>query len=139
MAPAVSKVLVIGGGFSDMSAIELRKRGITVDLVEIDPRWQSYGAGISLGGATLRVLRTLGVLDAFLEAGYAADGAEVYRPDGTHITTLPTPRVAGDDVPGGGAVMRPVLAAILAKATRTADVKVMLGHTFTSIGQERTV
>ena len=49
MAAPINKVLVIGGGFSGMSAaIQLRKQGIEVDLVEIDPGWRSYGAGISM-------------------------------------------------------------------------------------------
>lgn len=131
MNSAVEKVLVIGGGFSGMSAaIELRKRGIEVDLVEIDPEWRSYGAGISLGGATLRAFRTLGILEEFLEKGAGADGAHVHLPNGALLATLPTPRIAGPDVPGGGAIMRPVLAAILAEATRAAGVNVTLGATF---------
>jgi len=137
MTKAIEKVLVIGGGFAGMSAaIEMRKRGVEVDLVEIDEGWRSYGAGITLGGATLRVFRMLGILDAFLERGNAADGALVHMPDGTRIATLPTPRVAGDEVPGAGAIMRPVLASILADATRAAGAKVTLGHTFTSIDQD---
>ena len=49
------RVLIIGGGFSGMSAaIEFRKAGANVEIVEIDPGWRSYGAGITLGGATLR-------------------------------------------------------------------------------------
>jgi cation diffusion facilitator CzcD-associated flavoprotein CzcO len=41
MNKIVQKALVIGGGFSGMAAaIELRKRDIAVDLVEIDPGWQ---------------------------------------------------------------------------------------------------
>ena len=64
------RILIIGGGFSGMSAaIELRQQGAEVDLVEIDPGWRSYGAGISLGGATLRVFRQLGILEAFLAQG----------------------------------------------------------------------
>ena len=71
---AVQKVLIIGGGFSGMAAaIELRKRGTLVDIVEIDPGWRSYGAGISLGGATLRAFRTLGILDEFLRRGAIGD------------------------------------------------------------------
>jgi cation diffusion facilitator CzcD-associated flavoprotein CzcO len=35
---SVRRVLIVGGGFSGMSAaIELRKRGALVDIVEIDP------------------------------------------------------------------------------------------------------
>lgn len=130
----VSKALVIGGGFSGMSAaIELRKRNFDVDLVEIDPDWRSYGAGISLGGATLRAFRTLGILDDFLKQGNAADGVHVRLPNGMQLATLPTPRLAGADVPGGGAIMRPALARILATATRAAGANVTLGETFKSI------
>ena len=64
------KVLVIGGGFSGMTAaIQLRKASADVEIVEIDPGWRSYGAGISLQGAALRAFRTLGVLDEFLKRG----------------------------------------------------------------------
>ena len=46
------KVLVIGGGFSGMTAaIQLRKAGADVELVEIDPGWRTYGAGITLAGS----------------------------------------------------------------------------------------
>jgi len=134
MAAPLQHVLVIGGGFSGMAtAIQCAKLGLTVDLVEIDQGWRSYGAGISIGGPTLRALRTIGVLDAFFERGHGGDGVNLYTAGGQSIGTLPTPRVAGEDVPGGGAVMRPVLADILAKATRAAGVRVKLGCTFSRI------
>ena len=134
MASVAQRVLVVGGGFSGMSAaIELRKRGVDVDLVEIDPHWRNYGAGISLGGATLRAFRQLGILDEFLAQGSATDNVEIRLPHGPVVATLPTPRIAGPDVPGGGAIMRPVLARILADATRAAGVNVRLGTTFTEI------
>jgi 2-polyprenyl-6-methoxyphenol hydroxylase-like FAD-dependent oxidoreductase len=134
MAAPVNKVLVIGGGFSGMAAaIELRKQGVEVDLVEIDPGWRSYGAGISMGGASMRALRRLGVIDAFLAEGAASDGVEVFIPTGQKVAELPTPRIAGPDVPGNGAIMRPVLARILADATRASGARVRLGCTFTSI------
>ena len=45
MSAAVDRVLIVGGGFSGMSAaIQLRKLGVEVELVEIDPNWRSYGA-----------------------------------------------------------------------------------------------
>lgn len=99
MSNAVEKVLVIGGGFSGMSAaIELRKRGIEVDLVEIDPEWRSYGAGISLGGATLRAFRTLGILEEFLEKGarrptphrYICPMVRFWRPCRRRASPVPT-------------------------------------------------
>ncbi len=137
MTRTADKVLIIGGGFSGMAAaIELRRQGVEVDLVEIDPGWRSYGAGISLGGATLRALRRLGVLEAFLERGAATDNVDIFIPNGVKVATLPTPRLAGPDVPGNGGIMRPVLAQILAEATRAAGVTVRLGCTFTGIEQD---
>ena len=137
MTNTPQRILIIGGGFSGMSAaIELRKQGAEVDLVEIDPGWRSYGAGISLGPATLRALRQLQVLDAFLEEGYSSDGVHLCAPHGPKVAELPTPRLAGDDVPGGGAILRPVLAKILADATRASGAKVYLGCTFTHIAQD---
>lgn len=134
---AAHKILIIGGGFSGMAAaIQLRKQGCAVDVVEIDPGWRSYGAGISLGGATLRAFRTLGVLDTFLTQGFAADGVDLFTPTGHQIGSLPTPRIAGPDVPGGGGIMRPVLAKILADATRASGANVRLGCSFTAIRQD---
>lgn len=137
MSLSSQRILIIGGGFSGMAAaIALRQHGVQVDLVEIDPGWRSYGAGISLGGATLRAFRQLGVLDAFLAQGHAADGVNLHLPHGPQVATLPTPRIAGSDVPGGGAIMRPVLARILAEATRASGTQVRLGCTFTALQED---
>ncbi|PLP95264.1 hypothetical protein CYD26_05275 [Pseudomonas sp. FFUP_PS_473] len=137
MAALIRTALVVGGGFSGMAAaIELRKRGIAVDLVEIDPHWRNYGAGISIGGPTLRALKTLGVLERFLDEGYACDGLDIFSAEGRLLTQVATPRVAGEAVPGSGAVMRPVLAQILADATRASGTEVRLGCTITALEQD---
>lgn len=137
MTSVVGSVLIIGGGFSGMSAaIELCKRGIAVDLVEIDANWRTDGAGISIGGATLRAFATLGVLDAFMEIGGTSDGVDVCTPDGTRVAQVPTPRVAGPDIPGSAGIMRPALARILADATKAAGTNVRLGRTFSSLTQD---
>jgi 2-polyprenyl-6-methoxyphenol hydroxylase-like FAD-dependent oxidoreductase len=134
MSASGLRVLIVGGGFSGMSAaIQLRKVGASVDLVELDPGWRSYGAGISLGGPTLRAFRTLGVLDAFLASGAASDGVDLFTPGGQKIASIPTPRLAGPDVPGGGAIMRPALAAILAEATRASGATIKLGTSFSRL------
>ena len=128
------KILIVGGGFSGMSAaIQLRKAGASVDLVEIDPGWRSYGAGISVLGPTLRALRTLGILSEFLKRGAGTDGVDIFSSSGHPIGTLPTPRLAGPDVPGQGAIMRPALAAILAEATKAAGTAVRLGASFSGL------
>ncbi|RJF95781.1 FAD-dependent oxidoreductase [Noviherbaspirillum saxi] len=137
MDTLIRNALIVGGGFSGMSAaIELRKRGVAVDLVEISEDWGSYGAGISIGGATLRAFRTLGILDRFLGEGYACDGVDIFSTEGRLLTHLPTPRIAGDDVPGNGAVMRPVLAKILADASCAAGTLIRLGCTVAALRQD---
>lgn len=131
MNSGVRKALVVGGGFSGMTAaLLLSRQGIAVDLVEIDAGWRSYGAGISLHGATLRVLKRLNLLERFLEVGYATDGAEMRGPDDSVLITLPTPRAAGPDIPGGGAIMRPELAGIFSEAVTATGVNVRLGVSF---------
>jgi 2-polyprenyl-6-methoxyphenol hydroxylase-like FAD-dependent oxidoreductase len=127
MTTGLKTILIIGGGFSGMSA---------VDLVEVDSGWRSYGAGISLGGATIRAFKTLGIVEQFLEHGNGSDGISLCAPPGMEIAQLPTPRLAGPDLPGGGAIMRPALAKILAEATRASGVKVRLGCTFAAIQQD---
>lgn len=137
MNSGINKVLVIGGGFAGMTAaLQLSRNGLTVDLVEIDPQWRSYGAGISLHGSTLRVLKQLGLIERFLDVGYATDGVEMRGPDDSVLVALPTPRVAGPELPGGGAIMRPALAKILSEAVRASTTNVRLGLTFTDLSQD---
>lgn len=77
MASAAQRVLTIGGGFSGMSAaIELRKRGVDVDPIEIDSAWRSLARGVSLLALALAVLpQTALCADA---PAPARTGAEIY-------------------------------------------------------------
>ncbi|MDQ1120471.1 MULTISPECIES: FAD-dependent oxidoreductase [Pseudoxanthomonas] len=137
MNSAIQKILIVGGGFAgSTAALQLSRNGFSVDLVEIDPQWRSYGAGISLHGSTLRVLKQLGLIERFMEEGYATDGVEMRGPDDCVLVTLPTPRVAAPDLPGGGAIMRPALAKILSEAVRASTTHVRLGLTFTDLEQD---
>src|SRR5579871_6554655 len=134
MAASGLRILIIGGGFSGMSAaIQLRKAGAEVDLIELDPGWRSYGAGISIAPPTLRAFDKLGVLDTFLQRGSAHDTVDLFTPQGHLIATMPAPRLARPDVPSEGAIMRPALAAILSEATRASGADVKLGASFTRI------
>ena len=71
------KVLIIGGGFSGMTAaIQLRKAGADVEIVEIDPGWRILRRGHhALAARASGPSREIGVLDEFLKRGDAADGA----------------------------------------------------------------
>jgi len=136
--PVVNKVLVVGGGIAGMcAAIELRKRGLAVDLVEIDAEWRVYGAGLTISGPTLRALRTVGVLDAVMAQGAVWEGLDFCDASGARVMQMALPACVGaEDLPPTGAIMRPVLARILAHATRVSGTRVRLGTTFSAIAQD---
>ncbi len=72
----IQNASIIGGAIAGMSAaIELRKRGVAVDLVEIDAQWRVYGAGITVSGAALRAFKALGIIQQVLDQGWCSDGA----------------------------------------------------------------
>lgn len=131
---AVKKVLVIGGGFSGMAAaLRMQRAGIAVDLVEIDPHWCPLGAGITINGPTLRALEALGLYESFVRDGFVSNGVDCLTPEGQLLARLDTPRALGSDVPGGGGIMRPVLARMMSQATRAAGVDVRVGCTYTTL------
>jgi 2-polyprenyl-6-methoxyphenol hydroxylase-like FAD-dependent oxidoreductase len=123
------KALVVGGGIGGMcAAIELAKRGVAVDLAEQHPEGAPDGAGITLSGPTLRALQAVGVLPEVLASGGVWTHLDVCAPNGTVVATVPMQAPQGaDDLACAAGIMRPLLAGILAKATRAAGVRVRLG------------
>lgn len=115
-------------------AISLRRAGITVDLIEIDPAWKIYGAGITITGPTLRALKTLGVLEEMKQHGATWEGAYVFTPGGQLIEQLHFPPLAAD-LPSTGGIMRPELHRILSNCTLAAGVHVRLGTTLETLAQ----
>jgi 2-polyprenyl-6-methoxyphenol hydroxylase-like FAD-dependent oxidoreductase len=134
---AVSNALIVGGGIAGMcAAIQLRKLGVRVDLIEIDPDWRSSGAGITLQGITLRAFTEIGVVDAIMNEGWCADGLDVLTAAGHKVAEMPTPRVGRPDVPGAGGILRPVLARILREATVDSGTHVRCGLTVQTMEQD---
>lgn len=124
------RALIVGGGIAGMStAITLRKIGMAVDLIDLDPQWRVYGAGISITGPTLRAFGALGILDEVRREGFTGDGIQVCDAQGAPSHVVPTPIVADDDVPGSGGIMRPVLHRILSEKTLASGAQVRLGLT----------
>ena len=124
---AVASVLVVGGSMAGMScAIQMRKAGIAVDLVEIDPQWKAVGAGITITGPTLRALKTIGVLPEVLAAGATWNSMKIHDKAGTLLEEAPL-HALGPDLPTTGAILRPLLHKILAAKTADAGVNVRLG------------
>lgn len=136
MTAEIRRALVVGGGIGGMcSALRLRALGSEVDLIDKDPGWRVYGAGITITGPTLRALKQLGVLDEVKTRGFCSGDAKVFTPEGEPVGTVHTPQIA-PDTPATGGIMRPVLHRILAERTRSAGVRVRLGVTVTSLDDE---
>ncbi|MEL0211773.1 MAG: FAD-dependent monooxygenase, partial [Novosphingobium sp.] len=67
---SITTTLVVGGGIGGMaSAISLAERGVKVDLIDLDPEWRVYGAGITITGPTLRAYSRLGLLEKIKHHG----------------------------------------------------------------------
>jgi len=123
----IDSVLIIGGGVAGMSAaIALRARGIEVTLIDADPGWRSYGAGISVTGLSLRAFDHLGVLEEVRRRGHVGAGLRGRAVDGSLLFDAP---VSPDPQPidSSGGIMRPVLHDILANRVRGAGTRVRLG------------
>jgi 2-polyprenyl-6-methoxyphenol hydroxylase-like FAD-dependent oxidoreductase len=133
----IQRALVVGGGIGGMStAITLRKQGVAVDLIDLDPQWRVYGAGITITGATLRAFKALGILDAVMERAYTGDGIQVCDVSGNPLHLVPTPAAVGGDTPGCGGIMRPVLHKILSDLTLKLGTQVRLGLTVDAIDSD---
>ncbi len=128
---SVRKALIVGGGVAGMScAIQLRKLGVDVDLVDLDPHWRSYGAGLTVTGPTLRALRSIGVVEDVIAQGATWNSIKVHNQDGVLLTTVDQQPIA-EGLPATGGIMRPVLHKILSTKTLELGIRVRLATTIT--------
>jgi 2-polyprenyl-6-methoxyphenol hydroxylase-like FAD-dependent oxidoreductase len=131
----VERVLIVGGGIAGMAlAIALRRQGVAAEIVEIDPDWRVYGAGITITGPTLRALDRLGLLERVTDEGYGYSTTQICDAEGRVVLAA---RVSGQPlgprIPNGGGILRPVLHRILSEATRAAGATVRLGVSVSGI------
>jgi len=129
----IATALVVGGGIGGMaSAISLAERGVKVDLIDLDPEWRVYGAGITITGPTLRAYKHLGLLDKIKQLGAITSKTRLFRYDGTHMLDLDEP-VIEEGLPATGGIMRPVLHQIMQERVRELAIPVRLGLTVTAL------
>lgn len=130
---SVASTLIVGGGIGGMAAaIALAQRGVAVEIVDIDPHWRVYGAGITITGPTLRAYRRLGLLDQIKAQGAITTQTRLFRFDGTHIKDLDEP-VIEEGLPATGGIMRPVLHRIMQAKVQELAIPVRLGLTVTAL------
>lgn len=124
------KVLVVGGGVGGTSlAISLLSRDASVTVAEIEPEWGALGAGLTLNGATLRALDTLGVAEDVAREGHVHGGRRAHLRDGTVVADLPAYTPAIDDINAMGGILRPVLHRILRERAMSLGARIRLGVT----------
>jgi 2-polyprenyl-6-methoxyphenol hydroxylase-like FAD-dependent oxidoreductase len=133
----IKNALVVGGGIGGMSAaLSLARRGVEVKLIDSDPNWRVYGAGITITGMSLRAFDDLGVLAEIRARGFVHNGMRPMRFDGE---PLGEPRFAPPGSPPvmhGGGIMRPVLHDILSTRVRAAGIDVQLGVKVDTLEQD---
>ena len=122
-------ILIIGGGIGGLtSAIALRRKGFTVDVIERDPDWSVYGVGIIQQGNVVRAMTELGLIDDYIEAGFGFDNVEVYIPTGERVARIPTPALV-DGYPANVGIGRRALHKVLGDRAIGAGAAVKLGFT----------
>ena len=133
MISSISNTLVVGGGIGGMAtAISLAERGMAVELIDLDPDWRVYGAGITITGVTLRAYKHLNMVRDIAEQGAISPGSRMFTFDGQHLQDLDEPALE-NDLPATGGIMRPVLHRIMQDRIRRLGVHVRLGLTVTSL------
>ncbi|MEG3125371.1 FAD-dependent oxidoreductase [Sphingomonas sp. GB1N7] len=129
----MTKILVIGGGIGGLTAaIALRRKGMTVDLIERDPSWSVYGVGIIQQSNVVRAMKELDLLDDYLEAGFGYDEVCVFLPDGQQVARLASPALV-EGYPANVGIGRRALHKVLGDRTIAAGANVRLGVTVASL------
>jgi 2-polyprenyl-6-methoxyphenol hydroxylase-like FAD-dependent oxidoreductase len=129
-------ILIVGGGIAGLtSAIALRQRGFNVEIVEKDPDWSVYGVGIIQQANVVRAVADLGVIDDYVEAGFAYDYVEIYTPTGELAAKIPAQKLV-DKYPAQLGIGRPALQKVLADRARAEGANIRLGVVVTKIDDD---
>jgi 2-polyprenyl-6-methoxyphenol hydroxylase-like FAD-dependent oxidoreductase len=130
-----ARILVVGGGIGGLTAtIALRQRGFEVDVLERDPTWSVYGVGIIQQPNVIRAMSQLGILSAYVNAGFGFDHVDLFSWDGVHRARVPSAKL----VPGSPAnlgISRTALHKILGERAIAAGGRVRLGESVKQLGQ----
>lgn len=129
----IASALVVGGGVGGMAtAICLARRGVRVELIDLDPDWRVYGAGITITGPTLRAYKRLEMVQDIAARGAITSGSRMFRFDGVHLRDMDEPALE-EGLPATGGIMRPVLHAIMQERVRALNISVKLGLTVSTL------
>jgi 2-polyprenyl-6-methoxyphenol hydroxylase-like FAD-dependent oxidoreductase len=131
------RVLVVGGGIGGLSAaIALRRRGVEVHVVEINPKWDVYGVGIIQPANAIRALDALGIAAKAVEQGFAMKGSRFHDSEGNLLAEVPSLDLLGPKYPPMNGITRPKLHALYQDAVQASGAKVSLGVTVDQVGED---
>ena len=129
MISTIANALIVGGGIGGMAtAISLKERGVAVELIDLDPEWRVYGAGITITGPTLRAYKALGMVQDIATQGAITNGSRVFLFNGHHLADFDEPALE-EGLPATGGIMRPVLHHIMQDRIKALGIPVRLGLT----------
>ena len=129
--------LIVGGGIAGLtSAIALRQRGFSVEIIEKDPDWSVYGVGIIQQGNVLRAIAQLGILDDYVEAGFPFNRVDIFLPDGKLAAQVPAPKLK-QEYPAQLGISRRKLQKVLADQAQAHGASIRLGVVLNSLIQKK--
>jgi len=131
----MDSVLIVGGGIGGLTAaIALRRKGISVEIIERDPTWSVYGVGIIQQMNVVRAMGEIGVLDTYLSKASGFDRTTIFvGPGGKQDAKFDTPRLAGPDYPSNAGVKRRDLQQVLGDEAKRLGASIRLGLTVTEM------
>jgi 2-polyprenyl-6-methoxyphenol hydroxylase-like FAD-dependent oxidoreductase len=133
----LKNALIVGGGIGGMSAaLAMARLGVAVTLIDSDPHWRVYGAGITITGMSLRAFDDLGVLEDIRARGFVHDGMRPLRFDGEPLGPPMRAPAGSPPIMHAGGIMRPVLHDILSTRVRGAGIDIRLGVTVDALNQD---
>jgi 2-polyprenyl-6-methoxyphenol hydroxylase-like FAD-dependent oxidoreductase len=136
MMSSVQKVLIVGGGIAGITlGLGLKKQGIDAKIVEVNSEWAIPGLGIALLGPTLRALKTVGLIDSCVQAGFGYSAIRNFNAAGALTGVVELPRLCGPAYPASVGMLRVALHKILLRAAETAGLSIRLGRTVRAIRQ----
>jgi 2-polyprenyl-6-methoxyphenol hydroxylase-like FAD-dependent oxidoreductase len=135
---AVEKILIVGGGPAGLStATVLGKRGVDVELVEINEELRPLGSGLTMMGPSLRALRAVDerALEECVRLGAGHQSVGFGNVHGEILERQELRHPAGPEYPGGFGIMRPLFWGLLADAAKRAGTTIRLATTVERIEQ----
>jgi len=129
-------VLIVGGGIAGLTlAVALRACQRRRHDRRAREAVEHSRRRISLTGPTLRALKSIGLIDHCVAAGFGFDRITFADAAGNEIGVLDMPRLAGPEYPATVAIGRPLLHELLLRAAEGLRSEIRLGTTVTSLTQ----